>query len=330
MTDIRVHEIFSRLGEQQFNEIALQVFHYQARENKVYASYLDLIGKTPDAVTEPEEIPFLPVSLFKTHRVVSFREKEEAVFLSSTTTSAEPSRHYVYNLALYEQSFLKCFQDFYGPLHEWIILALLPSYLEREGSSLVYMVDRMIRHTGSSESGFYLNDHKKLYDQLVRLGSNEKNVLLLGVSYALLDFAEKYEISIPHLTVMETGGMKGRRKELVREELHEILKNRFHVSAIHSEYGMTELLSQAYSRGRGVYTPPPWVKVFIRDAYDPFTLLPTGRHGGINIIDLANIYSCSFIETGDVGLVYPDGSFTVSGRFDHAELRGCNLMVQEI
>jgi hypothetical protein len=322
--------IFNIQGEEGFTEAALALFRLQAEHNTVYRRYLSLLGVDPLRVDQVEEIPFLPVSFFKKHRVSVTGGPDAAVFTSSATTGAEPSRHFVPRLDIYERSFLRSFNLFYGDPADYCILALLPSYLEREGSSLVYMMDQLIRRSGHPESGFYLHDYDKLFATLQRQADAGQKTLLFGVSFALLDFSEEYVLPDMDLLVMETGGMKGRRREPVREELHAFLRERFRVRTIHSEYGMTELLSQAYSRGDGVFRTPPWMRVLIRDPYDPFGLLPEGRTGGINIIDLANIYSCAFLETQDLGRLLPGGAFTVEGRFDHSEMRGCNLMVQEI
>jgi len=317
-------------GEEDFNATALALFRLQAEHNPVYRWYVSLLGVDPGRVTRPEEIPFLPVSFFKRHRVSVTEGPYEEVFTSSTTTGGEPSRHYVPDLSLYRESFMKAFRMFYGDPAEYCLLALLPSYLEREGSSLVYMTEHLIRLSGHPSSGFYLYDHDKLFHTLRGLAREGGKVLLFGVSFALLDFAEKYSLPAMDLTVMETGGMKGRRREPVREEMHAFLQERFRVAAIHSEYGMTELLSQAYSQGGGLFRTPPWLRVLVRDSYDPFAYLPAGRTGGLNIIDLANVYSCAFLETQDLGRLLPDGAFTVEGRFDNSEMRGCNLMVQEV
>jgi len=317
-------------GEEDFNATALALFRLQAEHNPVYRRYISLLGVDPGRVTRPEEIPFLPVSFFKRHRVSVTEGPYEEVFTSSTTTGGEPSKHYVPDLSLYRESFLKAFRLFYGDPAEYCFLALLPSYLEREGSSLVYMTEHLIRLSGHPSSGFYLYDHDKLFHTLQELAREGRKVLLFGVSFALLDFAEEYALPAMDLTVMETGGMKGRRREPVREEMHAFLQERFRVAAIHSEYGMTELLSQAYSQGGGLFRTPPWMRVLVRDSYDPFAYLPAGRTGGLNIIDLANVYSCAFLETQDLGRLLPDGAFTVEGRFDNSEMRGCNLMVQEV
>ncbi|NOY38461.1 MAG: acyl transferase [Chlorobi bacterium] len=323
-------KIFTIKTSRDFTETALEIFRYQSEVSEIYRKYMRLLGVRSDDVCQIEDIPFLPVSLFRKYPVKSFRGKPQNIFTSSGTSSTIPSKHYVYDLSLYEKSFLTAFRLFYGDPAGMSVLALLPTYLERSGSSLIYMIDKLIKLSGSPFSGYYLYNHKRLYHRLRELAAKKERVLLFGVSYALLDFAEKYEVLVPGMIVMETGGMKGRRKEMVREELHGILTSRFHVTSVHSEYGMTELLSQAYSQGKGIYAAPPWMQILIRDPYDPLSFLPPGRHGGINVIDLANLYSCAFIETGDLGICFPDGTFSVSGRFDHSELRGCNLMVQEI
>ena len=273
-----------------------------------------------------EQIPFLPIKFFKSHQVITGDNSPEIVFNSSGTTGQLTSKHYVANTSVYKTSFLKTFEQFYGSPEDYCILALLPSYLEREGSSLVYMVHDLIVKSGHPDSGFYLHEHGKLAQKLKELDSKGVKILLIGVSFALLDLVSNYSFSLKNTIIMETGGMKGRKKEMIREELHGILKAGFGVGEIHSEYGMTELLSQAYSLGKGSFECPPWMRVLIRDPEDPLTLLPDGKSGGVNIIDLANLHSCSFIATQDLGKLYPDGSFEILGRFDHSDLRGCNLM----
>ncbi len=323
-------KIFKLSGNRAFEKTALEVFRLQAEYNPTYREYIRLLDISPLSVNNIHDIPFLPVSFFKTHTVNITSGPYETIFTSSGTTDSNPSKHPVPDLTIYRESFIRSFRFFYGDITNYCILALLPSYLERTGSSLVYMLDRLIRLSRRKTSGFYLHNHDQLYDTLQHLVKKQQKVLLFGVSFALLDFAEKYELTPTNLTVMETGGMKGRRQEMVREELHTLLKKKFHVSSIHSEYGMTELLSQAYSSGDGIFRTPPWMRVLIRDTYDPFSYTSPGHTGGINIIDLANIYSCSFIETQDLGRLLPHGNFTVEGRFDNSEMRGCNLMVQEI
>lgn len=319
-------EIFDIDNEAQFEQKCLSVFRQQARQNPTYREFIRLLGRSPEQVRKIRDIPFLPIEFFKTRRVLSSTDEVEATFTSSGTTGSVPSRHLVTDLSLYEQSFRRGFELFYGSPRKYIILALLPSYLEREGSSLVYMADSLIRSSGSEESGFYLSELEELAGKLEELEESGRTVLLLGVSYALLDLASLRRFRLKNTIVMETGGMKGRRKEMVREELHNELKKGFGVSEIHSEYGMTELLSQAYSKGEGLFRCPPWMKVLIRDPEDPLSYLDTGRTGGVNIIDLANLNSCSFIATQDLGRTSETGGFEIVGRFDHSDIRGCNLM----
>lgn len=310
-----------------FETIALRVFRYQYSNCEPYRRYLGYIGTDPDAVTSLETIPFLPVQFFKSEDIYSGDCVPEKVFTSSATTGMVPSRHPVADISLYESSFLNGFRLFYGNPENYVILALLPSYLERDGSSLVYMADKLIRMTGSSESGFYLNNRSELFNKITSLKKGNKKVILLGVSFALLDFATEYKIEFPELIVMETGGMKGRGREIEREELHKILKNCFGVHNIHSEYGMAELLSQAYSTGDGVFQTPPWMEILIRDLNNPFRIAGIEKRGGINIIDLANVNSCSFIETEDMGIKTAGNGFKILGRIKNSELRGCNLLL---
>jgi phenylacetate-coenzyme A ligase PaaK-like adenylate-forming protein len=324
---IAAHEIFAIDSITAFEKAALAVFRLQYRQNIVYREFCDHLSVVPSTVTKPSEIPFLPITFFKSKKIVANSKFPEMVFTSSGTTGERTSKHYLTDLETYRKSYLKAFVRCYGPITDYCILALLPSYLEREGSSLIYMVADLIDKSRHPESGFYLNDLDALSLQLERLDAQGTKVLLIGVSFALLDLVEKNRFKLQNTTVMETGGMKGRRKELIREELHDILQNGFGVDRIHSEYGMTELLSQAYSKGNGIFNAPPWMKVLIRDTEDPLNFLDWGRTGGINIIDLANINSCSFIASQDLGKSYEDGSFEIIGRFDHSDLRGCNLMV---
>jgi phenylacetate-coenzyme A ligase PaaK-like adenylate-forming protein len=311
-----------------FNETALRIFHYQYLNNEIYRTFCDLLGKGPDLVSRLEDIPFLPISFFKDHQIVTGpADKIQKVFISSGTTGMVPSRHFVTDLKVYEQSFSMGFEYFYGPVQDYCFLALLPGYLERPGSSLIYMMEHLIKMTANNGSGFYLHNHEELYDKLLQLGKKGQKTILIGVSFGLLDFIEKHTIDFPELMVMETGGMKGRRREMVREELHKILCKAFGVSGIHSEYGMTELLSQAWSKGDGIFQCPPWMRILTRDVNDPLSLAGEGKSGGVNIIDLANIYSCSFIATQDLGKLNDDGSFEILGRFDDSEVRGCNLLV---
>jgi hypothetical protein len=310
----------------EFNDRAIEVFKYQYLGNPLYRNFSDRFQKTPENITELKLIPFLPVSFFKTDEVKSGNFDPEIVFESSGTTGMEPARHFVRHTGLYRESFVKGFELFYGNISDFCVLGLLPAYLERTGSSLVYMVDEMIQLSGRKESGFYLYDYDKLYEVLIKLEKNKQKTLLIGVSFALLDFAEKYSIQLSNTIVMETGGMKGRREEITRVELHNLLKQKLGVSTIHSEYGMTELLSQAYSIGEGIYKPVPWMKALVRDEDDPLNIHNSGE-GVLNIIDLANRDSCSFIATDDVVRLYENGSFEVLGRMDNSDMRGCSLLV---
>lgn len=324
---IHKKDIFNINSEIEFNEIALKVFKHQFENNKVYRSFCDLLYKHPSAVNKIEDIPFLPIQFFKSHKVISSSEEIQVTFTSSGTTGQQTSKHLVTDLSIYQESFTKSFEHFYGKNEDYVVLALLPSYLEREGSSLIYMVDSMIKSSKSSESGFYLSNLAVLKKTLQSLELQKQKTLLIGVSFALLDFVEHYNMQLSGTVVMETGGMKGRRKELIRSELHNKLKAGFGVDNIHSEYGMTELLSQAYSKGDGIFETPPWMKVLTRDPEDALSIQKQGKTGGINIIDLANLNSCSFIATQDLGKVYANGGFEVLGRFDESDIRGCNLMV---
>ncbi|TXE09025.1 acyl transferase [Gelidibacter salicanalis] len=324
---IRMETIFNIQTPAEFDSACLEVFRYQFENNRVYRSFCDLLYKHPSEVTTLEDIPFLPIQFFKSHDVLSSVAPIERIFTSSGTTGTLTSKHQVTNLSVYEESFRRAFSHFYGPIEDYVVLALLPSYLEREGSSLIYMVDDMIKQSQHPESGFYLDNLAELKDVLISLDTQGQKVLLIGVSFALLDLVEAYQFQLKNTIVMETGGMKGRRKELVRAELHAILQQGFGVSAIHSEYGMTELLSQAYSKGHGVFECPKWMGIITRDPEDALTILPKNKTGGINVIDLANINACAFIATQDLGKVLPDNQFEIIGRFDNSDIRGCNLMV---
>jgi len=318
--------IFS-VTDSTFQAIALQVFQMQYEGVEVYQRFCQSLKATPSSVKRLADIPFLPVEFFKSYEVIMMGQTTETIFESSGTTGSIPSRHYVTDLKVYERSFLKGFEHFYGSPEDYVILGLLPSYLERNNSSLVYMVNRLVQLSGKKESGFFLHEHEALANLLLQLKERKQNTILIGVTFGLLDFVEEYKIDFPDLIVMETGGMKGRREELLREEVHEKLCKGFGVKKIHSEYGMTELLSQGYSKGDGIFETPPWLKIFTRDLYDPLKVLEKGRSGAINIIDLANINSCSFIATNDIGGINADGTFQIIGRMDNAEIRGCNLMV---
>jgi phenylacetate-coenzyme A ligase PaaK-like adenylate-forming protein len=324
---ISKHQIFGISSGEQFTDAALQVFRHQAQHCAVYREFIEGLRVDVDSVKQVEQIPFLPIEFFKSHAVVSNADAVQVTFTSSGTTGLITSRHLVTDVSWYVESFRKAFELFYGDIKDYTVLALLPAYLEREGSSLIYMAEDLIKQSNNPDSGFYLYNHEELYHQLKKQQQTGKPTLLLGVTFALLDFVEQYQVNFPELIVMETGGMKGRRKEMIREELHDILTKGFGVDTIHSEYGMTELLSQAYSKGDGIFNCPPWMRIITRDTNDPVTLMQDGKAGGINIIDLANINSCAFLATQDLGRVYADGSFEVLGRFDNADIRGCNLLI---
>ena len=319
--------IFNIQSEADFTRAALMVFSHQFKHNKVYRSFCDLLYIHPSDVKTIQQIPFLPIQFFKTREILSTTDKVQEIFSSSGTTGSVTSKHLITDLNWYETSYLKGFKHFYGNIEDYVVLALLPNYLERKGSSLVYMVDDLIKKSKHTESGFYLNNLDELAKKLIELDKKGQKVLLIGVSFALLDLIEEHKFNLKNTIVMETGGMKGRRKELVRYELHKLLSEGFGIEKIHSEYGMTELLSQGYSTGNGIFNCPPWMRVLTRDTEDALTILPKGKSGGINVIDLANYNSCSFIATQDLGKVYNDNSFEVIGRFDNSDIRGCNLMV---
>lgn len=309
-----------------FEDAVQQTLRYQYEHNTVYRAYCDLINRPPTAVSSLESLPFLPITLFQSHRVVTSDNEIETTFRSSQTTGGSPAQHFISDLSLYQDSYKATFNKFYGAPKDWVILALLPSYLERNDASLVYMVSDLIQQTQRADSGFYLDDFEALSDQIHLLEAQKQPTLLIGVSFALLDFATAFPQSLQYTIVMETGGMKGRKKEMVRDELHAFLKENLGCTTIHSEYGMTELLSQAYAQEAGNFVPPPWMHILVRDPSDPFSLVPNGQTGGLNIIDLANQNSCAFIATQDLGKRNDLGHFDVLGRFDTAEIRGCNLM----
>jgi phenylacetate-coenzyme A ligase PaaK-like adenylate-forming protein len=336
-----IPDIFTISSQKQFEKIALKVFRFQYENNLVYKEFCDFLKTDTQKVKTLDQIPFLPIQFFKSHNVVSNDNIIQATFTSSGTTSPlSPeggklakniapitSKHFVTDVSIYEESYRKGFSQFYGNIEDYVVLALLPSYLEREGSSLIYMVEDLIQMTQNPESGFYLHNHEELIEKLIRLDSEGQDVILIGVTFALLDLLEKRKFQLTNTIIMETGGMKGRRKEMIREELHQQLCEGFGVTAIHSEYGMTELLSQAYSLGNGVFECPSWMQILVRDTEDALTYVSDGKTGGINVIDLANINSCSFIATQDLGKKNPNNSFEVLGRFDNSDIRGCNLMV---
>ena len=310
-----------------FEKKALEIFKFQFENNLVYRSFCDLLCKHPCEIKDLKDIPFLPIDFFKSHEIKISSKKTSKIFTSSGTTGSNLSKHYVTDLDLYEKSFMNCFKVFYGDINDYTILGLLPSYLERNNSSLVYMVNKMIEQSKFPESRFYLDEIDELKETILNLEKEKRKTILIGVSYALLDLIEYHKFDLKHTIIMETGGMKGKRKELIKSELHKLLKNGFGVNNIHSEYGMTELLSQAYSKKNGLFSTPPWMKILIRDTEDPQSILPLAKTGGINIIDLANINSCPFIATMDLGKLHEDGQFEVLGRFDQSDIRGCNLMV---
>ncbi|SHF95299.1 Acyl-protein synthetase, LuxE [Flavobacterium segetis] len=324
---ITTSDIFSVSSQKQFEKIALKIFRFQFENNLVYREFCDFLKTDPQKVKTLQQIPFLPIQFFKSHDVVSNNNDIQEVFSSSGTTGIITSKHLVTDVSLYEESYRHGFSQFYGNIEDYVVLALLPSYLEREGSSLIYMVKDLISLSNHNDSGFYLHNHDALISKLIELDDAGQNVILIGVTFALLDLIEKHQFQLKHTIIMETGGMKGKRKEMIREELHEQLCEGFGVAAIHSEYGMTELLSQAYSLGEGIFECPSWIQILVRDTEDALSYIPDGKTGGINVIDLANINSCSFIATQDLGKKYPNNSFEVLGRFDNSDIRGCNLMV---
>jgi len=328
---ISTSDIFNIPNKKQFEKIALKVFRYQYENNLVYQEFCNHLKVDKGSVKTLQQIPFLPIQFFKSHDVISTDPENpkpvEEIFTSSATTGTITSKHYVTDISVYEESYRNGFSQFYGNIEDYVVLALLPSYLEREGSSLIYMADDLIKMSNNPESGFYLHNHDELIEKLIRLDNDGQNIILIGVTYALLDLVEKQQFHLKNTIIMETGGMKGKRKEMIREDLHKQLCDGFGVQAIHSEYGMTELLSQAYSLGEGVFECPNWMQILIRDTEDALTYVENGKTGGINVIDLANINSCSFIATQDLGKMVGNNSFEVLGRFDNSDIRGCNLMV---
>jgi phenylacetate-coenzyme A ligase PaaK-like adenylate-forming protein len=319
-----------RINKENFDILAFEIFRFQYDNNPIYKNYTDVLKINPATIKSVEQIPFLPVRFFKSHEIKTTSFNPQVVFESSGTTGSINSRHLIKDLFLYKESFIKGFESFYDPVKNYCIIGLLPSYHERKNSSLIYMVEKMAQLSQHPQSGLYLNEYEKLIALLNELESQQQKTLLIGVTFALLDLAEKFSLDLKHTIIMETGGMKGRREEMIRPQVHAILQNAFNVSAIHSEYGMTELLSQAYSKEEGIFHCPPWMKVLVRDDEDPLSIRRTVNSGqvsgAINIIDLANIYSCSFIATDDVGKIYSDGSFGVLGRMDNSDLRGCSLL----
>jgi phenylacetate-coenzyme A ligase PaaK-like adenylate-forming protein len=320
------NKIFGIQNDTEFNEIALEIFRYQYNNNHIYKQFIDINDFKISEINHYKNIPFLPIEFFKTHKILSSNIIPEIFFESSGTSGMTRSRHYISNINLYEKSFLKSFETFFGNIANYCLIALLPNYQEQKNSSLIYMINKLITATQNNDSGFYLYNLENLANKLIDLKEKKQKTILFGVTYALLDLAEKFPVNIPEAIIFETGGMKGRRKEMIREELHNTLKTAFKVNTIHGEYGMTELLSQAYSKENGRFYAPKWMKILIRETNDPFSILDNNKTGGINIIDLANIESCSFIATQDLGIHFEDGSFEISGRFDNSDIRGCNLM----
>lgn len=321
------NKIFNINSEQEFNEVSLEIFRYQYTNNPIYQAFCNHLNIKVSEINNINKIPFLPIEFFKTHQIKTTEFKEETIFLSSGTTGKNQSKHFVKDISVYERSYTNAFTHFYGDIKDYCVLALLPSYMEREGSSLIYMMNDLIKKSSHPKSGFFLENESFLIENLLFLTKNKQKTILFGVSFALLDLAEKYEINLGDVIIMETGGMKGRREELTRNELHAIYKKSFNVNYIHSEYGMTELLSQAYSKGDGVFETPNWMRILIRDVNDPFSVLSYNKTGGINVIDLANINSCCFIATQDLGKQFKGNDFEVLGRFDNSDIRGCNLLI---
>lgn len=320
-------DIFTISSQKQFEKIALKVFRFQYDNNEVYREFCNHLNVGKETVKSLQQIPFLPIQFFKSHEVISNTNPVQEIFTSSGTTGMVTSKHLVTDVSLYKESYRKGFAAFYGNIEDYIVLALLPSYLEREGSSLIYMVNDLIELSNNPDSGFYLNQYQELTQKLIALDNSGQNIILIGVTYALLDLVEQHQFQLKNTIIMETGGMKGKRKEMIREELHEQLCYGFGVSAIHSEYGMTELLSQAYSLGSGIFECPPWMQILIRDTEDALTYIEDGKTGGVNVIDLANSNSCAFIATQDLGKKHPNNTVEILGRFDNSDIRGCNLMV---
>jgi len=329
---LNTFESFARdlysVNEATFADIALQLFQFQAENNPVYREYLSRLSVDPAAVTTVEAIPFLPISFFKSHRIKTGIWEAETIFTSSGTTGSRTSVHEIQNLNFYLTHARRCFEYFFGDLTDYQFFALLPSYLERQNSSLVAMMEYFIKKSRSRHSAFYLHDFDKLLRDIGKAKSEQKKTVLWGVTFALMDLAERYNPDLSHCLIFETGGMKGRRREIIRPELHAQLTAAFGVDRIFSEYGMTELLSQAYTRGKEAFSCPPWMKIMARDITDPLEKGLLNTTGGINVIDLANLHSVAFIETEDIGKVYEDGSFTILGRLDNSDVRGCNLMVE--
>lgn len=318
--------LFQIHTQEEFERQALETFHFQVAHCAVYRAYVSALGIDTARLSCVGQIPFLPIQFFKNQTIVASRRKISLVFGSSGTTGTSRSFHHVVYPALYRRSLVEGFRLFYGEPQKYCFLALLPSYIERGDSSLVYMLKTLMDESGHPDNGFFISNMDKLASTLTRLEKQGQKVFFTGVTWALLEFSARYPVPLRNTIILETGGMKGHGKELTRGEVHQVLSERFDCESVHSEYGMTELLSQAYSQGSGVFRCPPWMQIRIRDPYDPFSPVPQGRSGGINVIDLANRYSCSFVETADLGVMCPKGGFEVLGRFDHSDIRGCNLL----
>jgi hypothetical protein len=323
-------KIFNINSEKEFNDMSIHVFRFQYRENKVYKEFVDLLNIDVENIVNYTDIPFLPIEFFKTHEIVSFERRNEKYFVSSGTTNSVRSKHYIYDENLYKESFNRCFELFYGQPQEYCFLALMPEVDQSPHSSLAYMLDNLIKKSKFDESGFYLEKGPEILKAISKVRSCDVSakIMLFGLTYSLLDISAELDFCNKDLFIVETGGMKGMRKEITRPELYERLRKSFNVKHIHSEYSMTELFSQSYSKSDGVFFSPPWMKILIRDLNDFRMFYGHGKTGGVNIIDLANIYSCSFIATQDLGKTSGTGSFEILGRFDHSDLRGCNLLQQ--
>ncbi|PWT78331.1 MAG: acyl transferase [Bacteroidetes bacterium] len=324
-----IHDLKERVfkaNRDTFASIALEIFRFQYLNNALYKLYVESLKIDPNMISDISRLPFMPISFFKENSIKTTDFESEIIFESSGTTRSQPSRHFVKDLDIYRKSYKRGFELFYGEPVDWCIIGLLPSYIERGNSSLVWMVDQLIHSSKDARSGFYLDELDELHHVLQSLEAENRKTLLIGVTFALVDFAERFSLDLKNTIVMETGGMKGRRKEITRMELHEFLKRKLGLKTVHAEYGMTELLSQAYSKGEGIFNTPPWMKVLVSGDDDPFDINPAGE-GVINVIDLANLYSCSFIATDDLGRIYSDGSFEVLGRRDASDIRGCSLLV---
>lgn len=325
MEALDTKRIFS-VDEKHFEETVLTVFKFQFENQHIYRTFCKALNRNPENVHSISDIPFLPIRFFKSHSIIAGETNAELIFESSGTTGANTSKHYVADADIYVESFSKSFRKFYGNPRDYCILALLPSYLERKNSSLVFMVEHLMQASGHEKNNFFLHDFESLNVHLSALEFQQQPTILIGVTYALLDFATQFPTHLNHTIVMETGGMKGRREEMLREEVHQVLQESLGIASVHSEYGMTELLSQAYSPGKGVFSTPPWMKVLARDVYNPLNISIENKTGALNIIDLANVYSCAFIATEDLGMVHKNGTFEVMGRMDNSDMRGCSLM----